>query len=33
VTGQAFGPHLPVIEPDVVEAIIHRPSLELLGIA
>ncbi len=33
VTGEAFGPHLPVIDPDVVEEIIHRPSLELLGIA
>jgi predicted TIM-barrel fold metal-dependent hydrolase len=32
VTGEAFGPHLPAIDPDVVEEIIHRPSLELLGI-
>jgi predicted TIM-barrel fold metal-dependent hydrolase len=32
VTGEAFGPKLPVVDPDVVEAIIHRPSLELLGI-
>jgi uncharacterized protein len=32
VTGAAFGPHLPAIDPDVVEEIIHRPSLELLGI-
>ena len=32
VTGDAFGPQLPVIDPDVVEAIIERPSLELLGI-
>lgn len=32
ITGEAFGPKLPVIDPDVVEAIIHRPSLELLGI-
>ena len=31
VTGEAFGPQLPVVDPDVVEAIIHRPSLELLG--
>lgn len=32
VTGEAFGPRLPVVDPDVVEAIVHRPSLELLGI-
>ena len=32
ITGDAFGPNLPVVDPDVVEAIIHRPSLELLGI-
>lgn len=32
VSGDAFGPQLPVIDPDVVEAIIERPSLELLGI-
>jgi uncharacterized protein len=32
ITGNAFGPNLPVVDPDVVEAIIHRPSLELLGI-
>lgn len=32
VTGEAFGPGMPVVDPDVVEAIIHRPSLELLGI-
>ncbi len=32
MTGDAFGPTLPVVDPDVVEAIIHRPSLELLGI-
>jgi predicted TIM-barrel fold metal-dependent hydrolase len=32
VTGEAFGPQLPVVDPEVVEAIIHRPSLELLGI-
>jgi predicted TIM-barrel fold metal-dependent hydrolase len=33
VTGTAFGAGMPVIEPDVVDAIITRPSLELLGIA
>ena len=33
VTGTAFGPGMPVIDPDVVEGIIHRPSLDLLGIA
>jgi predicted TIM-barrel fold metal-dependent hydrolase len=33
VTGEAFGPGLPVVDPDVVEAIVERPSLELLGIA
>jgi len=32
VTGEAFGPHLPAIDPAVVESIIHRDSLELLGI-
>ena len=32
VSGDAFGPQLPVIDPDVVEAIIERPGLELLGI-
>jgi uncharacterized protein len=32
VTGEAFGPQLPIVDPEVVEAIIHRPSLELLGI-
>lgn len=32
VTGEAFGPHLPAIDPELVEEIIHRPSLELLGI-
>jgi predicted TIM-barrel fold metal-dependent hydrolase len=32
VTGEAFGPGLPVVDPDVVEAIVERPSLELLGI-
>lgn len=33
VTGEAFGPKLPVIEPQVVEDIVERPSLDLLGIA
>jgi predicted TIM-barrel fold metal-dependent hydrolase len=33
VTGEAFGPGMPVIDVDVVEGIIHRPSLDLLGIA
>jgi predicted TIM-barrel fold metal-dependent hydrolase len=33
VTGPAFGPHLPQIDPQVVEDIVHRPTLELLGIA
>jgi predicted TIM-barrel fold metal-dependent hydrolase len=32
VTGQAFGPGMPVIDPQVVEDIVARPSLELLGI-
>ena len=32
VAGEAFGPHLPAIDPELVEEIIHRPSLELLGI-
>jgi predicted TIM-barrel fold metal-dependent hydrolase len=32
VTGEAFGPGLPIVDPDVVEAIVERPSLELLGI-
>ena len=32
VTGDAFGSQLPVVDPDVVEEILHRPSLELLGI-
>jgi predicted TIM-barrel fold metal-dependent hydrolase len=32
VTGEAFGQAMPVVDPDVVEAIIERPSLELLGI-
>ncbi len=33
VTGDAFGAGLPAIDPDVVEGIIERPSLDLLGIA
>jgi uncharacterized protein len=33
VTGKAFGPGLPVIDPQVVEDILHRDSLALLGIA
>ena len=33
VTGAPFGPSLPAIDEQVVEDIIHRPSLELLGIA
>ncbi len=33
VTGEAFGRGLPVIDPQVVEDIVARPSLELLGIA
>lgn len=33
LTGAAFGPSLPSIDEQVVEDIIHRPSLELLGIA
>jgi len=32
VTGAAFGPDLPAIDPDVVEGIIHRDSLALLGV-
>ena len=32
VAGEAFGAGMPAIDPDVIEAIIHRPSLELLGI-
>lgn len=32
VTGEAFGPRLPVVEEELVEAILHRPALELLGI-
>jgi len=32
VTGEAFGPGLPVVDPEVVEAIVARPSLALLGL-
>jgi len=32
VAGDAFGAAMPTLDPDVIEAIIHRPSLELLGI-
>ena len=32
VTGEAFGHGMPVIDPQVVEDIVERPSLELLGI-
>ena len=30
VTGEAFGPGMPVVDEQVVEDIIHRPTLELL---
>jgi uncharacterized protein len=33
VTGTAFGPGLPIVGEQVVDDIIHRPSLELLEIA
>ncbi len=33
VTGAAFGPGLPAIDEEVVEEIVNRPSLELLGIS
>jgi predicted TIM-barrel fold metal-dependent hydrolase len=33
LAGAPFGPQLPRIEPDVIEGIIHRPSLERLGIS
>ena len=33
VTGAAFGPGMPVVDAQVVEDIIQRPALELLGIA
>ncbi len=32
VTGEAFGPGMPVIDADVIEGIIERDSLALLGI-
>ena len=32
VAGEAFGSGMPTIDPEVIEGIIHRPSLELLGI-
>ncbi|MEO5634677.1 amidohydrolase family protein [Gaiella sp.] len=32
VAGDAFGVGMPTIDPDVIEEIIHRPSLDLLGI-
>ncbi|MEI7760257.1 MAG: amidohydrolase family protein [Thermoleophilia bacterium] len=32
VTGRAFGQDMPVVDAQVVEDIIHRPTLELLGI-
>jgi predicted TIM-barrel fold metal-dependent hydrolase len=32
VTGEAFGPGMPVIDPEVIEGIIERDSLALLGI-
>ena len=32
VTGAAFGPQMPVVDEQVVEDIIHRPTLELLEI-
>ena len=31
VTGEAFGPHLPAIDPEVVEEIIHRPIAGAVG--
>ena len=33
VTGTAFGPDMPIVDPQVVEDLIHRPALELLEIA
>ncbi len=33
LTGDAFGPRMPVVPEEVVEGIIHRPSLKLLGIS
>lgn len=32
LAGHPFGPDLPGIDPDLIEGIIERPSLELLGI-
>jgi predicted TIM-barrel fold metal-dependent hydrolase len=32
VTGAAFGPDMPVVDEEVVEDIIHRPTLDLLEI-
>jgi predicted TIM-barrel fold metal-dependent hydrolase len=32
VTGPAFGPDMPIVDEQVVEDIIHRPTLELLEI-
>ena len=32
ITGDAFGPRMPVVTDECVEGIIHRPALELLGI-
>jgi predicted TIM-barrel fold metal-dependent hydrolase len=32
LAGHPFGPHMPGIEPEVIEGIIERPSLELLGV-
>ena len=32
VTGNAFGPQMPVVDEQVVEGIIHRPTLDLLEI-
>ena len=33
VTGEAFGPHLPVVPPALVDELLERPTLDLLGIA
>ena len=33
VTGDAFGPKMPVVDPQVVEDIIHRPTLDLLELS
>jgi predicted TIM-barrel fold metal-dependent hydrolase len=33
VTGAAFGPRMPVVDEQVVEDIVHRPTLELLEIS